>query len=60
MQLNQLIKELSQENILSPENKTCIVRVLSRKETTWIFDYYKKGDNEGYVIVKNPIKDKRY
>ena len=33
MQLNRLIKELSQENILSPEIKTCIVRILSRKES---------------------------
>ena len=29
------------------------------KKNTWIFDYYKKSDDEGYV-VKNPIKDKRY
>lgn len=33
MQLNRLIKELSQENILSPEIKICIVRILSRKES---------------------------
>ena len=33
MQLNRLIKELSQENILSPEIKTCIVRILSRRES---------------------------
>lgn len=30
------------------------------KKNTWIFDYYKKSDDEGYVVVKNPIKDKRY
>lgn len=30
------------------------------KKNTWIFDYYKKSDGEGYVVVKNPIKDKRY
>ena len=30
------------------------------KKNTWIFDYYKKRDDEGYVVVKNPIKDKRY
>ena len=28
-----MIKELSQENILSPEIKICIVRILSRKES---------------------------
>lgn len=33
MQLNRLIIELSQGNILSPEIKTCIVRILSRKES---------------------------
>ena len=26
----------------------------------YIYDYYKKSDDEGYVVVKNPIKDKRY
>ena len=30
------------------------------KKNTWIFDYYKKSDDEGYVIVKNPTKDKRH
>lgn len=30
------------------------------KKNIWIFDYYKKSDDEGYVVVKNPIKDKRY
>ena len=30
------------------------------KKNTWIFDYYKKSDEVGYVVVKNPIKDKRY
>ena len=30
------------------------------KKNTWIFDYYKKSDDEGYVVVKNPTKDKRH
>ena len=34
--------------------------VVEFEDKVLIFDYYKKSDDEGYVVVKNPIKDKRY
>ncbi len=30
------------------------------KKNTWIFDYYSNSDDEGYIVVKNPTKDRKY
>lgn len=30
------------------------------KKNTWIFDYYLNNDGDRYIVVKNPIKDKKH
>lgn len=62
--LNQLIHQIPVDRI--PQTNFRVKKDVGRRNIIiitillWIFDYYKKSDDEGYVVVKNPIKDKRY
>lgn len=43
------------------ENNSYIKAILDElKKNTWIFDYYSNSDGDGYIVVKNPTKDRRY
>ena len=56
--LDQEISRVENEDVVSMTDKdNCF---LCGSNRPGIFDYYKKSDDEGYVVVKNPIKDKRY
>lgn len=42
------------------ENNSYTRNILEElKEHTWIYDYYLNSDGDGYIVVKNPTKDKR-
>lgn len=34
--------------------------LIELKKNTWIYDYHKKGDDESYVVIKNPTKRKKH
>lgn len=43
------------------ENNSYIRYMLDKlKKNTWIFDYYSSSDGDGFIVVKNPTKDRKH